>query len=157
MAFLEKIMDWDQALFLSINSYHQPWLDRFMWLFSETLMWIPVLLFLVYVLIKNKKTQAFLLIFTFALLILFTDQIASSLIKPLVERLRPTHDPEIGHLVNVVNNYKGGDFGFISSHFNESRTKITTNHLISTFSQIKHLRACTTGHIKHCVNMLLFQ
>ena len=105
MAFFEKIIDWDQALFLSINSYHQPWLDRFMWLFSETLMWLPVLLFLVYVLIKNKKTQSFLLIFTFALLILFTDQIASSLIKPLVERLRPTHDPEMGLLVNVVNNY----------------------------------------------------
>ena len=116
MNLFERIVDWDQQTLLSLNSNHLPWLDRFMWLFSETLMWLPVLLVLALVLVRNKKNQALLLMLTFALLILFTDQISSGIIKPLVARFRPTHDPVIGNLVQVVNNYRGGDYGFISSH-----------------------------------------
>ena len=116
MATLENLIKWDQELLLSINSYHVPWLDRFMWLFSETIMWLPVLFALIIVLYKNKKAQTFFILLTFGLLILFTDQMSSSVIKPLVERFRPTHDPEIGNLINVVNNYRGGNYGFVSSH-----------------------------------------
>jgi undecaprenyl-diphosphatase len=116
MALLEKLTDWDQELLLTLNNYHQPWLDRFMWLFSETLVWLPVAMVMIWVMVKNKKAQSLFLILTFALLVYFTDQISSGLIKPLVERLRPTHDPEIGTLVKVVNNYRGGNYGFISSH-----------------------------------------
>ena len=36
--------------------------------------------------------------------------------KPLVARLRPTHDPEIGLLVDVVDGYRGGQYGFFSAH-----------------------------------------
>jgi undecaprenyl-diphosphatase len=116
MAILEKIIEWDQELLLLINGSHSAWLDRFMWLFSESLIWLPALLVFVVVLFKNKKGQAFLILLTFALLIFFTDQISSGVIKPLVARFRPTHDPMIENLVNVVNNYRGGDYGFISSH-----------------------------------------
>ena len=116
MGFLDNLIEWDQQMLLLLNSYHLPWLDRFMWLFSETQMWLPFMLTMIVVLFKNKNGQAFLLILTFAILILFTDQISSGLIKPLVARFRPTHDPEIGNLVQIVNNYKGGNYGFISSH-----------------------------------------
>jgi undecaprenyl-diphosphatase len=34
----------------------------------------------------------------------------------LVERLRPSHDPVIGNQIHIVNNYRGGLYGFISSH-----------------------------------------
>jgi undecaprenyl-diphosphatase len=37
-------------------------------------------------------------------------------IKNLVERPRPTHDPDIANLVHIVNNYRGGTYGFVSSH-----------------------------------------
>jgi undecaprenyl-diphosphatase len=50
------------------------------------------------------------------LLFLLTDQLSSHLIKPLVARLRPTHDPLIGDWINVVNNYRGGKYGFVSGH-----------------------------------------
>ncbi|MDD4922735.1 MAG: phosphatase PAP2 family protein [Bacteroidales bacterium] len=116
MNLFDKMIDWDQEMLLLLNSHHLPWLDRLMWLFSETLVWLPVLLVMVVVLVHNKKGQTFFLLVTFALLILFTDQISSGLIKPLVARFRPTHDPEIRDLVQVVNNYRGGQYGFISSH-----------------------------------------
>ena len=51
-----------------------------------------------------------------ALCILLADQLSSSLIKPLVARLRPTHNPEISHLIHIVNGYRGGQYGFVSSH-----------------------------------------
>jgi undecaprenyl-diphosphatase len=116
MDLLDKIVAWDQESLLALNSYHLPWLDRFMWLMSETLVWIPVLIALIIVLIRNKKSQTLLLILTFSLLIVFTDQIASSVIKPLVCRLRPSQDPALSGLIQIVNNYHGGRYGFISSH-----------------------------------------
>jgi undecaprenyl-diphosphatase len=33
-----------------------------------------------------------------------------------VARLRPTHNPEIADLIHVVNGYRGGLYGFVSSH-----------------------------------------
>ena len=38
------------------------------------------------------------------------------IVKPLVARWRPTHDPEIGMLVDVVDGYRGGNYGFFSAH-----------------------------------------
>lgn len=116
MSLFDQIIDWDKQTLLDINSYHLPWLDRFMWLLSDTTVWVPLLLVFLFILFKNKQSSALLVLFMFALLILFTDQISSSVIKPLVGRLRPTHDTEIGDWVNVVNNYHGGKYGFISSH-----------------------------------------
>lgn len=116
MNLLENIIDWDKGALLTLNSFHLPWLDRFMWLFSQTQMWVPVLFVLIYVLFHNKREQALFLILLFTLLLIFTDQISSGVIKPLFARARPTHDPDIGNLVNVINNYTGGRYGFISSH-----------------------------------------
>lgn len=116
MEILQNIVQWDKEVLLSINNNHFPWLDKFMWLFSESLMWLPVLLAFIIILVRNKKGQTLFILLAFAILIFLTDQISSGVIKPLVERFRPTHDPEIGKLVNVVNDYRGGKYGFVSSH-----------------------------------------
>jgi len=116
MDILEALVTWDKNLFLTINSLHTTWMDHFMWLMSETLVWLPFYLFFLYILIRNKQTRSLWLLLLFALLITFTDQIASGVFKPLVERLRPTHDPSLEGLVHIVNKYKGGHYGFFSSH-----------------------------------------
>lgn len=116
MNIFEQILDWDKQFLLTLNSHHSPWLDRFMWLLSDTIVWIPLLLVFLVILIRNRQSRALILILAFVLLFLITDQVSSSIIKPLVERLRPTHDPEFGDWVNVVNNYRGGLYGFVSSH-----------------------------------------
>lgn len=116
MNIFEQILDWDKQFLLTLNSHHSPWLDRFMWLLSDTIVWLPLLLVFLVILIRNRQSRALILILAFVLLFLITDQVSSSIIKPLVERLRPTHDPEFGDWVNVVNNYRGGLYGFVSSH-----------------------------------------
>ncbi len=116
MDFIDQLITWDKQMLLTINSYHNPWLDRFMWLLSQTVLWLPVLLVFLVIVFKNKGGKAFLILLALGILITCTDQISSSIIKPLVERFRPTHDPEIGEWVNLVNGYKGGRYGFLSSH-----------------------------------------
>lgn len=116
MGFFDQLIIWDKQTLLTINGYHLPWLDRFMWLLSQTALWLPVLLVFLVILFKNKGSKAFLILLAIALLITLTDQISSSIIKPLVERFRPTHDPELSEWVTLVNGYRGGRFGFLSSH-----------------------------------------
>jgi undecaprenyl-diphosphatase len=36
--------------------------------------------------------------------------------KPFFARLRPSHEPGLQNLVHLVNGYKGGLYGFASSH-----------------------------------------
>jgi len=116
MGLFETLATWDKSWFLSINNLHSNWMDHFMWLMSETIVWLPFFLLFIYQLIKNRKVGSLFILLTFALLIAFTDQVASSVFKPLVCRLRPTHDPDLANLVHIVHNYKGGHYGFFSSH-----------------------------------------
>lgn len=115
-SFFQEIDKWDKALLLDLNALHSNGLDGFMWLLSDTLIWIPLIISFGYYLIKTQKNNSILVILCILLLITFTDQISSGVVKPLVQRFRPTHDPEIGNLIHTVQGYRGGKFGFISSH-----------------------------------------
>jgi undecaprenyl-diphosphatase len=50
------------------------------------------------------------------LLIVLIDQTSVHLFKEVFHRLRPCHQPRISHLVHIVNNHCGGQYGFVSSH-----------------------------------------
>jgi undecaprenyl-diphosphatase len=116
MNFWTGLLEWDVQALLSINALHNPWMDRFVWLLSETMVWSPAVLVLLYVLIKNKKIETIWIVLAIALLFVFTDQVAGSVIKPLVGRLRPTRNPEVLPYLDVVNAYLGGTYGFPSNH-----------------------------------------
>lgn len=114
---MEEILELDRKLFLELNgSYHNPWLDQLMMFLSSTGAWIPLYIFLLYLIIRHFKKDSWMVLLAVALTIGLADQITSSLMKPFFERLRPTHDPEIEALVHVVNHYRGGKYGFASSH-----------------------------------------
>ena len=53
---------------------------------------------------------------TIALLILVADRLCSGLVKPMVARWRPTQDPQLMYMVDVVRGYRGGRYGFFSGH-----------------------------------------
>lgn len=115
---LEKLVHIDQVLLLTINGWHAPWADSFFWYVSKMLVWIPLYLMMVYAVVhKYRNWRQILVVLTgFALAIVAADQISSGLIKPLVERLRPTHEPAIKGAVHLVRDYTGGLYGFVSSH-----------------------------------------
>ena len=114
---LENILEYERSLFLYLNSFKTPIVDNFMWLYSGKIVWIPlILLFLFIFSNKQKWQQVLLVLIAVALVILFCDQFASGICKPLFHRFRPTHHPEFMNDVKIVFGYRGGRYGFISSH-----------------------------------------
>lgn len=112
---LEQI---DTQVFLFFNGMHCEFFDYFMMMASHRFIWIPFYAAFVWVMICNFHWKVTLTtILAVALLILLCDQTASGLLKPMVERLRPSNlDNPISPLVHVVNDYRGGRYGFPSSH-----------------------------------------
>jgi len=114
---LEKIINIDQDVFLYFNQFHSPFWDYIMELVSGPFTWIPLYLFFFYLLYKKfgVKKMAIMIVLigvTFAL----TDLISVELFKKVFQRLRPSHEPKLEGLVHIVNGYKGGYWGFVSSH-----------------------------------------
>ncbi len=100
-----------------MNGSESPFWDSFWWDISSTHTWALVLVSLFWLIFHRESWRlTCILLLCIALCILLADQISSSLIKPFVQRFRPTHDPEIGNLVDTVNGYVGGRYGFVSSH-----------------------------------------
>ena len=114
---LVKRMNVDSDILLWINGHHAEWLDTVMWVSSGSKTWIWLYLLLVVLLVyRYRNWKAVLLILVgFGIAVGLSDWTCSGLIKPLVCRLRPTHEPALDPLY-LVNNYIGGKFGFCSSH-----------------------------------------
>lgn len=116
MAFVEQLIAWDKQLLLLGNSFHTPFLDNFVIIFSGKIIWIPAVLAILYAIVRTQKRDAVWVVLFLALAIVLADQISSGLIKPLVARWRPTHEPSLEGMVHVVHGYTGGRYGFVSSH-----------------------------------------
>ena len=114
---IQQLIKFDQNLLLNLNGSDSLFVDGFMWVATSTYIWIPIALVLLYVIFKNNKIQeSILIIVMLALVIALADQIASGFCKPFFARFRPTRDPELMYMIDIVNGYRGGSFGFISSH-----------------------------------------
>jgi len=118
MDVLQQIVSVDTDLMLSINGMHSLFFDGFMWGYTQVSVWIPFYLALIIFLGKNMKLRTFLIaLVCVALTILICDQVASHLIRPIVQRLRPANlENPISEWVHVVNGYRGGRYSFPSAH-----------------------------------------
>lgn len=113
---LKQFETLDQEILLAVNGLHTPFWDSVMWFASGTLTWLPFYILLAGLLVYKFKRAALPMLILIGVLILFSDQIASGLLKPLVLRLRPSHEPDLMLQLHFVNNYRGGLYGFASSH-----------------------------------------
>lgn len=118
---LDFLIDLDKSLLLLCNSAHTAWLDHFNWMITarwfNLFVALPLLFVIGQVILKQRKqgfAEALIVIVALALAVAVADQVASSIFKPLFQRLRPSHDPTMS--VVLVNGYQGGRYGFISSH-----------------------------------------
>lgn len=113
---LESLIELDKELLLFLNGLHADWIDPIMYWISDKKIWIPLYGFLVFLIIKEYRWQSIFILAGIGLAITASDQILSGFMKPFFERFRPSRDPELESLVHIVNNYRGGRFGFASSH-----------------------------------------
>jgi undecaprenyl-diphosphatase len=109
------MVELDRTVFLFLNSHNSPFLDTVMSILSLRTVWIPLYIFIIY-LLAVKYTRSIWLILLFAfLLVVITDQV-SVIMKNFIGRLRPCHDPLLQGLVHTVKGHCGGMYGFISGH-----------------------------------------
>jgi undecaprenyl-diphosphatase len=113
---LDRLLEWDRELFLFFNGLHTPWLDPVMLFFTETFVWLPLYLLLLYLVIRDYKKDCWVPLLGITITILLCDQITSGFMKPFFARLRPSQEPSLTGLIHLVNGYKGGMYGFASSH-----------------------------------------
>lgn len=116
---MEEIIHFDKQLLLMLNGSDSAFLDYVVMALTTATNWIPLYLGLFYVVVmanhKNIREVVYILAAA-GLCYLLAGAVDDGIVKPLVARWRPTHDPEIGHLVDVVNGYRGGNYGFFSAH-----------------------------------------
>lgn len=115
---IHYLADVDKSVMVVLNHDGGLCADRFWHTISSNMAWVPVGAALVLSLIYSKKSLLIpvLIIIGLALTVVIADQISSSFLKPYFGRLRPSHNEEICNLLHYVNGYRGGKFGFVSSH-----------------------------------------
>ena len=119
----------DTELLLAINGWHAPWADRLMWIISAKSTWIPLYVLLIGLLVwrygkpamthvkwLQKVPACVVMIVVIAMAVGVADFIASGILKELVARPRPTRVPELEGVLHLVNDYRSGQYGFVSSH-----------------------------------------
>lgn len=119
---LEKLLSWDTALFNLINHHRSCSVDWVMALLSYPL-FIDVMVILMAFFILWQKNFKYWYIYLFLILIaiVLADRISVICFKDVFQRLRPSHalvdsvtlKLQQGRLIDW---YKGGKYGFVSSH-----------------------------------------
>lgn len=114
---MDALQQFDAGIFSTLNGFHAYYFDSFMYLVTKIATWIPMILMLLYLLfIKKGWRKTIAIVLAIGLVILIADQVSASIIKPLVARARPSHNPDLASTIHIVNGYRGGPFGFVSSH-----------------------------------------
>ena len=146
------LIEFDKQLLLAINGSDSLFLDGFVKTLTTAATWIPLYLSLFYMVLKNNDNvkKIGLILVCAGLCVFFAGSLNDLFVKPSVARWRPTHDPEIGMLVDVVNGYRGGNYGFFSSHASNTFSiavffsLLVRNHVLSFFLICWSLLNCWT-------------
>lgn len=122
MLFMEWVQ-WldglDRQLMLLLNFDGGGAVDLLFAAFSSRLVWVPWGTALLYALAVRYRLDwrgLFYLALGASLVVCLCDQVSSSVFKPLFMRPRPSHDPALAPLLHFVGDYRGGLYGFVSSH-----------------------------------------
>lgn len=115
---IEVLEDLDRQLLLAVNGSGSLYLDRVVVTLTHAATWIPLYLALFYMVLKNNDNfrRLLLVLGGVAMCYLLAGAVDDGIVKPMVARWRPTHDPQIGMLVDIVDGYRGGRYGFFSAH-----------------------------------------
>lgn len=114
---LNHLIQLDHEWTLALNGSDSIFWDNVMFTYTNTFSWTLVIITLLTIIFKNNTPQrGFAILLTMILLIAVADRLCSGLVKPLVARWRPTQDPELMYLVDIVRGYRGGLYGFFSGH-----------------------------------------
>ena len=117
MGTLQQI---DSSIFLYFNGMHASWTDVLFYYISNRFVWIPLYLLLAFFLFRHYRKKAWIVVAAVVISVFLSDQ-SCNLIKRTVQRPSPSHNIELVDQVHLVAKpdgtlYKGGPYGFPSSH-----------------------------------------
>ena len=118
---LDTILQYDKELLIYLNNLGNTQWDGF-WLFiTNQFNWIPLFVFILFLVFKKKTTkQGLLLLLVIAIMITFSDQF-TNMIRGIFERLRPINDESVNlYLREKLISPKS--FSFTSGHATSSTT-----------------------------------
>lgn len=118
LTIIQTLINWDIQASLFINGLHCTYLDNFMMMYSGRFVWIPLYVSLLIAMLRNFPLRVNIAcIIVTVILVTLADQTSSSLLRPILCRPRPANiESPIVSLVHVVDGYRGGHYGFPSSH-----------------------------------------
>jgi undecaprenyl-diphosphatase len=119
---MEAILNKDTEFFYLINGQRNLFFDYLFGFLSHNLSFvIAIFLAVIFLSIKKFNKHFWILLVLVALSFLLADRISVLCFKDVFQRLRPSHALEGVNLVklsswNLISDYKGGLYGFVSSH-----------------------------------------
>ncbi|MBR1464134.1 MAG: phosphatase PAP2 family protein [Prevotella sp.] len=116
-SLFNTVKELDSSILSAINFNGPDAYSLFWSLYTQRLTWLPLALVASYYLLRRGGWRnALLLCVSLIIMFLLSDFIVASLIKPMIARLRPSHDPSIMDALSYYQGYRGGMFGFPSNH-----------------------------------------
>lgn len=112
---LEFLKDIDQKLFLIINGLHNSFMDFIMYYVTDSQFWFPFFGIIIIYLFWKLKWKALPIVLIAFIIVGSGDWLASGVMKPTFQRLRPCYDPAIMDKVHLIHGC-GQQYGFVSSH-----------------------------------------
>ncbi len=155
MSIFEFLLQLDAQILLLINGMHSTYFDWFMSMYSSKWVWVPMYAAIFFVMVRNFDWKVTVICtISLAMVIVFADQVCATLIRPLVERMRPSNpNNPLSEKVHIVNNHRGGRYGFPSCH------SANTFALAFFVSMLYRRRWLTTfswaGHCLHVIRAFI--
>jgi undecaprenyl-diphosphatase len=142
----------DREALLAVNGSDSLYLDRLARVLTTALTWVPLYISLFIIVLRNNDNvrKVLMVVGAAGLCVLLAGSIDDMIVKPTVARWRPTHDPVIGAVVDVVDGYRGGKYGFFSAHASNTFSIaiffcwLVRNRLLSVAMIIWSLTICWT-------------
>lgn len=115
--FWKKLVQWDQSLFISINSdWTNPVFDVVLPIMRNSFIWYPLYLFLLIFVLLNFKVRGLWWAVFFLSTLALTDMTGTYVFKHVFERLRPCSDPDFFTHVRLLLKQCAGGYSFTSNH-----------------------------------------
>lgn len=154
---MQRLIDIDTDILLWINHHHAAWADQFMWVVSSRWTWLPLYAMLIGLLFwRFGWRRALVFLVAIAAAVGLSDWVSSGIIKHLVCRLRPTHEPLLTGQLHIVRDYVGGLYGFVSSHAANTMSVALLYTLIWTRQVVSPHRPTVTHYPNVIVPVVLF-
>ncbi|WP_461453013.1 phosphatase PAP2 family protein [Mucilaginibacter sp.] len=112
---LQQLLQFDRHLFYAINyGMSNPFFDWLMPLLRTPKFWIPLYIFIAGFCLWRYGKKGIIIIVLMSCAVGFADFTGSGIVKPLIQRQRPCHDPIAS--INDVERVGCGGYSFPSSH-----------------------------------------